>query len=490
MKRQSFAQTVGFLGFGAILLSSQMAGANDFGKFIEKNLKKNSWELYGIEKPIKNSAPATLSGYRMPGQPANKQVKLAKGLHVEYVTREAARHADQFAFWPNDRNPKWLVFCNEIFPGSPLNTGDHPSVQAIRIRDGKVKTILRGLDGCDGIRRTPWGTILATEETSDGYAWEIIKPIRVNNHRVSNRTAGTIVNRKGNPSKRVVRRDALPTMSWEGIHITSEGVVYAGDELRPGTGTDDADGGALYKFIPNNFHTGGRIKNLNDSPLTAGSVYAAQVSCRDSGQQYGQGCEVGNGAWVSVNAASARFDADANGATGYYRPEDMDPDPKFEGPGVKVCWANTQNRSAQLFGEIQCIVDLKPMEASDDRTIVINRLVEGDRDFNAFDNVAFQPHTGNLYVIEDNPNGDIFACLPDGKDRNIKSDGCVKILSVKDSSAEPTGFKFDASGETAYLAIQHSDDTNMPLVDTNGDGTPDFPSDDILKITGFAVPHE
>jgi hypothetical protein len=44
--------------------------------------------------------------------------------------------------------------------------------------------------------------------------------------------------------------------------------------------------------------------------------------------------------------------------------------------------------------------------------------------------------TGNHSVIEDNPNGDFFARLPDGADRDLKTDGCVKILSVKDSSAE------------------------------------------------------
>jgi secreted PhoX family phosphatase len=65
-------------------------------------------------------------------------------------------------------------------------------------------------------------------------------------------------------------------------------------------------------------------------------------------------------------------------------------------------------------------------------------------------------------------------------DRDIKTDGCVKILSVKDSSAEPTGFLFDASGTTAYVSIQHSDDSNMPLVDG-------YRTDDVLKITGFKL---
>jgi len=118
------------------------------------------------------------------------------------------------------------------------------------------------------------------------------------------------------------------------------------------------------------------------------------------------------------------------------------------------------------------------------RTVVLNRFVEGDADFNSFDNLEFEPKTGNLYITEDpgtHGNGDVFACLPDGDDRDIKSDGCLKIISVKDSSAEPTGFKFSADGRTAYLSIQHSNDGLMPKID-------DYATDDIIKITGFRIP--
>jgi len=129
-----------------------------------------------------------------------------------------------------------------------------------------------------------------------------------------------------------------------------------------------------------------------------------------------------------------------------------------------------------------CAVDRAPDTASaTERTVVVNRFVEGDTDFNSFDNLAFQPHTGALYVIEDHNNGDVFACLRDGADRDIKTDGCVKMLSVKDSSAEPTGFIFDASGTRAYVSIQHSNDGNMPLVDG-------YQTDDVLMITGFKLP--
>jgi hypothetical protein len=40
----------------------------------------------------------------------------------------------------------------------------------------------------------------------------------------------------------------------------------------------------------------------------------AQVSCSGNNQQFGQGCEVGNAAWISVNAATTRADANTNGA--------------------------------------------------------------------------------------------------------------------------------------------------------------------------------
>jgi hypothetical protein len=272
-------------------------------------------------------------------------------------------------------------------------------------------------------------------------------------------------------------------MAWEGVAVLPSGVVIAGDELRPGTGTADVDGGAIFKFIPAAPRTTtGPISSLTESPLAAGNVYALRMSCT-TGVQYGQGCEIGSGSWVAVGAATARGDADRVGATGYYRPEDLEQDEEYRGEGVRFCWTNTGESDVANYGEVLCGVDRAPMVADPaQQTVTANRFVEGDVDFNQPDNFAFQPKTGNHYVIEDNPNGDIFACLPDGKDRDIKTDGCIKILSVKDSSAEPTGFKFTADGRTAYLSIQHSNDTNMPKVD-------DYATDDIIKITGFKIPN-
>lgn len=207
------------------------------------------------------------------------------------------------AFFPVDK-PTHLITCveggrAELAPGKY-----NPSVQSINLATGHVETLLRGMNSCDGIRTTPWNTILATEERSDGGAYEILDPLNVLNKTVTDRATGATTD-----PTHIAKRNALPTMAWEGLAILPSGVVIAGDELRPGTPAD-ADGGAIFKFVPQTPRTGnGKIEHLVDSPLVAGFVYAMQVSCVNNTQQYGQGCEIGNATWLLVNAATARADA-------------------------------------------------------------------------------------------------------------------------------------------------------------------------------------
>jgi len=448
----------------------------DFGKKVEHFLEDKSEKLFGINKGIKNSAPTTFGAFRTIQQTADQQIIAAKGLTVEYLTRNAGNKTDMMAFWPNTENATHLISCvegsRETISPNKLN----PSVQSINLETGVVKTILRGMNRCDGIRTTTWGSILATEESNDGSAYEIINPLQLNNEYVIDRTTGEVSN-----PENIVKRDALPRVSWEGLTIMNSGVLYNGDELRPGSnGITDSDGGAIFKFIPTNPHLdNSKITTLGDSPFVSGSVYAMQITCKKPGatdSQWGQGCEVGNGNWILVNAQTARADAANNAATGYYRPEDMHSDPLYAGDGIRFCWTNTGRESAFNFGEVMCATDEIPLNESS--IVIANRFIEGDLDFNSFDNLAFQPGTGNLYVIEDHPNGDIFACLQDGSDRNIKSDGCIKLFSVVDSSAEPSGFIFNVDGKTAYVSIQHSNDNLMQKFD-------DYNTDDVLKITGF-----
>ncbi len=454
----------------------------DFGLMVEQLLNDQSNIFFGIERTLTDSAPASTLPFRNESQNAKNQVLLAEGLEVEFLTRNAGDKTDMFAFFPSD-NPTHLI--SSVEGGRELIVAPakfNPSVQRINLQTGNIDTILRGMDKCDGIRLTPWGTILATEETADGGAYEILNPLNVTEETVTDRDLGIITD-----PLHIVKRNALPTIAWEGIAILPSGVIIAGDELTPGILESDSDGGTIFKFIPDIPRIDeSNITVIEDSPLVSGSVYALQISCKGSEQQFGQGCEIGNGSWIPVSAQTARTDAADLGGTGYYRVENLERDPMFEATSenpnaVRVCWASPGQENAGNFAAVFCAIDYEPLLGDPDmRTVVTNRFVEGDEDFNSFDNLAFQPFTNNLYVVEDHKNGDIFACLPDGEDRDIKTDGCVRILSVIDSSAEPTGFIFTTNGSTAYLSIQHSDDTLMPLFD-------DYPTDDIIIITGFKL---
>ncbi|MGB8815037.1 MAG: alkaline phosphatase PhoX [Paracoccaceae bacterium] len=468
----------------ALLLASVSTPilAEDFGMAVDAMLAEKSMALFGVAAPLSASAPESAEeGYRTPASVAADAVALADGLTAAFLTRDAANHTDMMTFYPADA-PTHLITCNEgdleTLPSGKLTSG----VQRISLADGKVETIVRGTSSCDGIRTTAWGTVLFTEEEDAGGAYELLNPLTTTEVVITDRATGTT-----SDATAVVRRMALPTMAWEGIAVLGDGVVYGGDELRPGTANPNADGGAMFKFVPATPYAGGMITSLDASPYAAGKTYAMQVQCVKDKVQFGQGCETGNAMWIEVDPTRARAEADAKGATGYYRPEDLHADPMYAGEGVRFCFTNTGNEGGRNFAEVMCVVDTAPTTivaaAAEGKvegmTTVATRFIEGDADFNSMDNLDFQPGSGNLYVIEDHPNGDIWACLPDGADRDLKTDGCIKVLSVKDTSAEPTGFVFSADGSTAYVSIQHSDDKAMPLVDGYG-------SDDVLVIKGFA----
>ena len=495
-------------------VSSAAFAVDDFGLRVQNRLKEDSLKYFGILAPI--GASETITVPRKPGQSAMDLIKLAPGLKASIVTRKAGNSADMLAFWPSDTNPTHIVTCIEAgndpvgtFPsGQPKLT---PSVQTVNLATGEVKTILRGMRVCDGIRRTPWNTIVATEETDDGGLYEILNPLTTPDLTLVARGASEVVDTNGAAvaTGLVEYRGAVGKLAWEGLDLTKQGIVYYGDEERPGTGGADFDGGSLFKFVPELQWDGIPVVDLSQSPLVAGSVYAYQASCQartsNSFPQFGQGCEIGEGAWVKVDADNLRTSAFTNGATGFYRPEDGHFDPMYAGPGVKFCWTNTGNSGAQNYGEIVCLIDTNPVGngektvAATDLTYLAdsaevkgfavaaaNRAVEGDTDLNQPDNLAFQPVTGNMYVIEDNAFGDVWSCLPDGKDRDVKTDGCVKVLSVRDSSAEPTGYAFTGDGKTAYVYIQHSNDA--ACVDgTDCAKNDDYATDDLIKITGFKI---
>jgi hypothetical protein len=494
-KANKLALAIGLaLATGGSLVLAKDDTPRDFGMMMQDLLHAQSNKLFGVAKPVEQSASADDYVPRELAS-ADQRMLLAKGLKAEFVARNLATSGDFIAFWPSAEQYSHLIICIEQ---GRANEGRNAGVQRVDVATGAVETIVYGMNRCDGIRTTDWGTVLATEETTDGRAYEIIDPLNTTGHWIADRSTGDVRDAIDSltPSQNIVQRQALPTMSWEGLIVLPSGVVIGGDELRPGSytndyGTRDTDGGAIFKFVPDMPRmVEGTISHLDDSPLASGATYAMQVSCNSGNQQFGQGCEIGNAAWVGVNALDARMDANRNGATGYYRPEDLEQDPLYHDEAnpaaIRFCVANTGNEGAKNYAEVVCGVDSDPLLADNDtRSVVVNRFVEGDMEFNSFDNLAFQNRTGNLYVIEDHKYGDIIGCLTDGEDRDIKSDGCVRMASVVDPRAEPTGFVFDATGETAYVVVQHGEQP-AELLDFASNPV-NGRTDDLIRITGFKV---
>ncbi|MBA2312112.1 MAG: hypothetical protein H0V97_04830, partial [Actinobacteria bacterium] len=53
-------------------------------------------------------------------------------------------------------------------------------------------------------------------------------------------------------------------------------------------------------------------------------------------------------------------------------------------------------------------------------------------------------------------NNDLWDCLDDGRDDDLLSDGCVRVGTLNDLTAEWTGGIFDATGTRFFVSVQHN----------------------------------
>jgi len=486
---------------GAAVRAMQDGPNHDFGLFIAEQLRAHSEELFGFTHPLEESAIGPFDG-----TDNTQAIEVAKGLKVSLVSSATASAADQIALWPDDNNPKYLFVCDE-------ETSD-PAVQRVDLSKpaaSNATTIVSGLLSCDPVRRTPWGTIVVGEENgADGGLYEILDPLSINTAiKVTDRATGA-----NTDPNHLVKRQAVGAVSFESLAIKQNGEMIYGDELAPNKGTP---GGAIYKFVPMVPYSGTGMPIVTQaqlSPLAAGTIYGLRVAGANNSNNWGQGAEVGKGLWDVVNKAGAGV-LDQNGNitlrnaqtlqkfSGFYRPEDMDVDPLAAAAGVfRACWANTGRldfaggslvETSGVYGEILCLTEEPSASAPTKFVPAVTKFLVGSQQAGMFDNVAFQPHTGNLVVLEDGPTSivtpsgnqprgnDLWICLPDGQDDDTLTDGCVRFASIKDTSAEPTGFIFAGSGEYAFVNIQHRA-VNDAAGKTNHGA--------LVKISGFKVKHD
>jgi hypothetical protein len=98
------------------------------------------------------------------------------------------------------------------------------------------------------------------------------------------------------------------------------------------------------------------------------------------------------------------------------------------------------------------------------RQPIVTPFVIGNPELRMPDNLDFQPKTGILYILMDattsaddpnRTNDSVWACLPDGADDDVLSDGCVRVMNLKDGEGEFSGIEFLADGRSFLIHLQH-----------------------------------
>lgn len=315
---------------------------------------------------------------------------------------------------------------------APANQPEGGSVSVVDLRTGETRLLAQdpGYDALDGIRWTPWNTLVFAEEKTGGRFFELIlnEDLR---------------------SGVVYERPAVGLMAHEGIDIGSDGSVYVVDEHRgqsqgcvDGNGNEVKPcGGGIYKFVPYQY-----------GDLTVGELYVLKVIGEDG---------VGRGEWVGpIDPADVRLSGTEAGGTSYQRPEDLEL--IGETLYVAITEGSQDDNGDQRYDGRVVAIDLETMRVSNFVKPGGNAPVEIGRPGDALfqtgfdnpDNLAETPD-GKLVIIEDNSPSDIWIA---GKDHS--GDGAADAVwlfgSLTDPGAEGTGIYFGKDPKTLFVNVQHS----------------------------------
>ena len=339
----------------------------------------------------------------------------------------------------------------------------------------------------DMARFTPWGTVVAAEETAprtgiaplapsakNGVVYEVINPLGNPND--------------ANPANRptVVARTALGSLAHEGYAQDKNGNIYLGDENFPG---------ALLRFVPKNNASNFDPKNPDTSPLAKGQLFA--LSIPNPTLAPGGGTIGGTGTWVPLNdsngaplpgitdptvdarQAVADLNAAGKNIAAFNRPEDIDIRTSANGRTFLFTGA-TGAAVPDLSGNVLSI-ELTDPEAPVVRVFAGQNTIDAatglpaGRGFIQPDNIAVDPFSGTVCFTEDignssNPtNGSPPAFPNNGNNpvddllcaRDANFDGVAESISrlatLATNFAEPTGLLFDPFvPNQLYVNVQHA----------------------------------
>lgn len=325
------------------------------------------------------------------------------------------------------------------------NNPEGGAVSVVDLKTGETRVLVQDVtyNALDGIRWTPWGSIVFAEEVTGGRFLEIV---------LDENDLMTAVE--------VIDHPAVGRLAHEGIDFDADGNVYVVDEHRGRTsGCNDVVpcGGGVYKFVPN-----------YPGDLSAGELFALKVTGKDG---------VGQGEWVGpIDPLNARESGTEFGGQSYQRPEDVEVigDTLYvaitEGPRDV---ATETDPAEPNFGQLEfkselyegrvIAVNLKTMEVTNFVKPDVNVPVEigrpGDAGhqsgFDSVDNLAEAPN-GDLVMIEDNVPSDIWFASTRTNEFGASLDVDL-FASLTDPAAEGTGIYFSPlDPKTLYVNVQHS----------------------------------
>lgn len=294
----------------------------------------------------------------------------------------------------------------------------------------------------DPSRWTPWGTVIAGDESQGGSIFEIQNPLAAPAAVTS------------------VRRLDVGRVAFEGISRAPDGNWYYGDE----SGT-----GAIFKYVPKAVNVG----TVNE--LVGGQIFAMKLTAPVNNATSGN--KNGSGTWVALNNADgsliagipdpkvdARVSATAAGATGFNRPEDSVIRTLANG-NLQYLITVTSTHSV-IAVEIDAITGNPTVTDYANRStidlatgVAVGSGTGGKNDgFSNVDNIALGPD-GNIYVVEDDEplGGDIFALVDLNDDGDVLDigEGFARFASLLTNGSEPTGLLWDNFRNQWLVNVQH-----------------------------------
>jgi hypothetical protein len=388
---------------------------------------------------LPSSFACTISG----GDPVNP-ISLPPGLNQTIIASEP-QFAD--AIDMNTQNESGPDAGRYLYRPSEGSVGEVTVTDLKHLGPNSTKRFAfrQDWESMDPIVWTPWGTLLVGEETNAQVRPDPDYP---------GAKAGLVyelVPSRGDPSvlAAIITRPALGSKAHEGMRFDKKGNLYSISERNPGY---------IFKFSPD-----------RKGDLSSGQLYALKITVPT-------GDRTGEAEWIPLDRDAVKIDAsaaaDAAGATGYNRPEDVE---------IATSTGNFPNNPNTLF-----VAVTSPLGPVDNRVLAIDLGDQRGNDgrgkkssSNAFvydyvkiglnttsefewpDNLALDPN-GNLYIAED-PGGsfatkrkgdDIWVARP-GRGPHAPASSVERLGSLTDCDAEPTGLYWELNGDRLFVNVQH-----------------------------------